>query len=1029
MPNLEIQNQDRIRRENLKRVQSLVDKSEYFAAKNLTKADNAAFAEYEEYNLETAKENVMFIDRMLSGEGIDLVELTEEQRAALRLQKNREQNALMLNTGKFTGDSREMQAVKMHVEGVENLLRDAVNMETYVLDIIAQQYQNAIDACRYYLDNKHPWFESGQKRYDLVKETLERVTAERNAYVEAVRDYRNGVYGEEVDTPWKLLSAHLAAEEAYQTRKAAFEADCIAEGETSRQWMEDMMEERDFNAFFEDAKQKNPYVTEEDAKYIFFNQLIVRYEDYDKEQDGEPKPIFKDFGAAAEARDVGLNLHVAKSEDYSRRIAPIIRFVKRKKDGAPLNEAEAANEEKNELWIKAYREYYEAKAANRDNPTDEVKADYEVKRKNLWLAYKDYLDEMQGKLFLLSSRDMKEDKGFFERLILRDIGLAKAYYGITGVWSEMYKEDIADYIDEYAQEHPTLLSWITMLGKMKFVDTQFNYQKHKMNTNMDVSGSSNFYKMMMDVVNDPEATEQEKEDARAQYEEFMQGTENALNGDAEDYARQEVNLKKVAHLTPHERRMEYIRDNFNLTSDGAVRDVIKEQEENGVMISKEAAEMHLLIKNANDFRKTPGFEAFEKEMREKNQTGFLGREFTFNMKLVCRKRDGEPATKEDREREEWNKKWISCFSGEGNKDLEIQMVEQGMKEILDAKIPSPQEITTKTFWSFFEKDPVYYIELFQRALCIDNIIKLGKREKEVYDRLLAENPEYAGKHQLLADFIAYSRLYIKDTYFLDESKNYDFLDEDKYLGEVGDRKEEYAATRFSYFRRFETTYKKMDGIEADRKWREANADVTQEELMQRQRKADLEALSKQGEEVLEENERSEVLYDVGYYLVKRDAQGNPVTPEEARKASHNEKWKKLWKQYLDASTRNPDISKVKQERQKETALRGLMLLYEAHIKDLMSQPFPEPKEVDTPEKLRELYRNDAFVKTNMNHLSDSYFNVMKSFFPQDMKIMEGKYPEFKEARRMMQAINDGDVDGYNEAYNEFTDKRDLQKHL
>ncbi|MCR4892991.1 MAG: hypothetical protein K5989_12520, partial [Lachnospiraceae bacterium] len=85
----------------------------------------------------------------------------------------------------YGSDSSEMVAVKNSISDLNKLLDDNIlGSQNQMQDILKTQeaYRKAIDACKYYVENKNPWFEAGRRRLAQVKDLLDQLNEEQKRF-------------------------------------------------------------------------------------------------------------------------------------------------------------------------------------------------------------------------------------------------------------------------------------------------------------------------------------------------------------------------------------------------------------------------------------------------------------------------------------------------------------------------------------------------------------------------------------------------------------------------------------------------------------------------------------------------------------------------------------------------------------------------------------------------------------------------------------------------------------------------------
>jgi hypothetical protein len=429
MPN-ELELSGNLSQEEKNRLITMTEQSSSFVAVNLELKENAAYAGKKGYNVEDVSHKITFIDDMLSKVDSGIVTMSPQMRASLTMQKGRYHSFMQLNDGKFSGDSKEMAAVKKQLGTLETLLKMSIPFDDKTFLAIETQYDFVIKACKYYVKNKNPWFATGIARKQMVEETLARVSDEKKIFIAARDAYNNGLFADAgFTTCEKLMEAQLTVGFKAADSKQAFDKEMADERRVNKAWMDDIEQEENFAAFYEQIKLQNEYLTEEDAKYHFYNRLLMKICNYDVEKHGQPSPILKDAGGVYDVVKHGIDKNVATKGDLSRKIMPGLYFVRRNRQGEPISDKDRQRSEANDEYLRLFKEYYDVKALKKeagDNPSEEVNAKLENAKRKLWDASVKRTEDVLSRLRLPTPEELEKDPHFIEKMIGNDFDLFMA---------------------------------------------------------------------------------------------------------------------------------------------------------------------------------------------------------------------------------------------------------------------------------------------------------------------------------------------------------------------------------------------------------------------------------------------------------------------------------------------------------------------------------------------------------------------------------------------------------------------------
>ena len=814
------------------RINTIATESKGFVPVNLELKENAGYFGKEGYDVEKAAESIRFIDEMLNGFQSGLLTLDAEQRALLTLQKGRYQSFLHLNAGKFSGDSREMVAVKTQLGVLEAILHEPLAFDEKTFAAIELQYTNVIRACQYYIDNKNPWFESGVARKQLVAETMARISEEKKTFLAAKAAYQEGFLGEaKFETPYKLMEAHLAAGFADADSLEAYNQKMAGEADISREWIANLMEQQDFAAFFERLKEKNRFVTEEDAKYQFLNKLINKAVNFDKnkevdDQEGQPgilktggalPPILGDFGEVMEASRDGIKKGVASKGDLSRRVATVYHIVRRDNAGEPLTEEDRVRSEQNDEWVAIVKSYYEAKAKEKEagaNPSEDVAREFEAARKKLWEGYIKRMEGILDRVHFPTPEELAKDPFVIPRLAETDFDLFFGLYGYAGSWSEMRLEGLGDYQDAYVKEHPDFSIKMDMLTDLKYIETNVFREMRHINAKLDpIPASSDPYNRYMDVMNNPAATDQQKAAAKEEYDDELAQRQAGLDGLLDSYREHYGLYKNYTVLTDNEKKA--YRALEEIKEAKSPETVVEEQRDQGREVSEDTAKIHLLLGNAMRMEQMPEYLAVKEKMEQNGRKGSMSREVASLLQLILRKNDGTPLDAEEQEKQEWNKRWLSCYRQENMREEKKALMQEAIPKLLNVSIPTPDEWKAHGTDYYFKKDPVKYAQLMMNLTGLGN---LKQEEPELFQAIVPPGSLLDDKFTMLTLFSGYLNQFVESNYGMLPGSGYCFLEKEAWDARaIPDVKRRIHESRIASFKLYEEEYQKVKTKEANRK--------------------------------------------------------------------------------------------------------------------------------------------------------------------------------------------------------------------
>ncbi len=156
-------------------------------ATRLDREERPAGFEEERYSVQSARNEIITIDRLLNLPKSRL-NLTDYGRYQLRLRKSRARSHVLLNDKKFLGDSGRMSLAKDALAEVEKALaRTGTALNADSLADAEELYDTALTRCQEYIDNKNPWFSTGKERLRMIKDAKKRLTEEKKQLLAAKR--------------------------------------------------------------------------------------------------------------------------------------------------------------------------------------------------------------------------------------------------------------------------------------------------------------------------------------------------------------------------------------------------------------------------------------------------------------------------------------------------------------------------------------------------------------------------------------------------------------------------------------------------------------------------------------------------------------------------------------------------------------------------------------------------------------------------------------------------------------------------
>ena len=1059
-----------------------------FVPVNMSLKENKKYHGQRGYETEEAMWFSSLIDNLLSEQNNGELSISKTDMAALTLHRDRMHTEVLLNTKKFSGDSGEMAAVKEEVGKLERILKESISLNESTLNEIERQYDAAIGACRDYMNNKNPWFATGIERKAMVEATLERVSNEKKTFVEARNAYANETLLDqgEITRPWELLVYQLRDKEAKKRERKAYEDRLKEEEEANGQFLDNLCGENNerYHAFYEKARQDNPYLKDEDIRFIFYCSFLNKFETGVKDENGaeDPSPLFKDFGRGAALNRKYVEEGLAVDGDFTRMVNPAFKIVKRNAAGEPLNEKEQEKENWNNSFVECIENYYAAKKkvmeadkALKEAPAedkavreaagkakDEAEANLAKKRESLWSKYEEHFKTFLKDIYIPTVEEYKENPAFYADLLKKDISLYYQLRQLGGMWNEIKDFGLDAYKARFKAENPDLMIKMHILSRLKSYESQAVFEPHMMTSTFAVDGDCN-YKRYRDVIDNQQATAEEKAEAQQDYDDYLAGHKEQLESMNQMYAEQMEACAKMKNASKDEIKL------FNFKMEMQIDDEVKAEsaqlKEKGIELKPSVIEYCILARNAMDFKKyQPGYDDLQEKMKEKHKNKVMSREVAVLIKPVLRDKAGRPFDAEEQKKQDWNKRWLEIFDDETKKEEKKQMVVEHLTNILsDVRIPSPREIKEKGLGYFLAKDPIYYLGLAKQNLGIDNMRK-NEEFKPIVDDLFKKHPEMEMANRMIAEFSQLYVIFFGSEYVEIEKQTanrvepFQPVDKKKYDERSSQESSEEKEERYRII--LETTftpayYEYQDEL-ANKKWKRSARFEESQDVIDEWRKdknirirwdtptrnparhralinnlnaqadkdmgeivSDLSKLSEPadflsamlGGYYIKKDEKIMNAVEAGYYYVKRDRAGKPVGREEERKERHNKQWIEAWRQLASALKRKKGQSAMINEARRQRASKTIIKLFTEYVRDLSRKPQPDLNKLDTERKKKRFLYSDSALRMNLGHFSDKYLDRLEEFVPGVKEAVKKNVEGFEEKNRIWTQLGEPWVDG------------------
>lgn len=220
MPEFQLSNEEMQRKAEILKTTTRV-------ATEVGKMGDRTLEEKQHYSVKTTEKENELIDKLFAEENIK--DLTKQEVIRLENVKERNMSHLLVNDTKVGGDSDLMDAVKKSIMALETQLSTTFANETSIKRT-QKAYEDAIKACRDYVDGRNPISPWGKRRKRKVEARLEKLREELKWFergANAVRDGRlnrpktnNGLI---VDEKEKMRKAEAGSKNTYKVLETNIE--------------------------------------------------------------------------------------------------------------------------------------------------------------------------------------------------------------------------------------------------------------------------------------------------------------------------------------------------------------------------------------------------------------------------------------------------------------------------------------------------------------------------------------------------------------------------------------------------------------------------------------------------------------------------------------------------------------------------------------------------------------------------------------------------------------------------------------
>ncbi len=249
-------------------------------------SDKTYVKNYDEdfYSLKRTKEENKLISKALSKTVVSNMVLSKETKAHLRNLRSRNKSHILLNQHKLFRDSELMTNVKDSIHLLEQSLVTG-KLEEDSLNLIEQNYKDAIRDCMTYCDKKNPRFPKGKERKRLVANRL-RALKKELGILRFARKYNTDNPDPEVKSPLDLLELgriHMPDQDALLPDEEFLKDDHIIEKEEKKE--ENKKEEPIKEEKKEEIKKEEPVKQEEIKKEEPIKQEEIKKEEPIKQEE------------------------------------------------------------------------------------------------------------------------------------------------------------------------------------------------------------------------------------------------------------------------------------------------------------------------------------------------------------------------------------------------------------------------------------------------------------------------------------------------------------------------------------------------------------------------------------------------------------------------------------------------------------------------------------------------------------------------------------------------------------------------
>ena len=473
-----------------------------------------------------------------------------------------------------------------------------------------------------------------------------------------------------------------------------------------------------------------------------------------------------------------------------------------------------------------------------------------------------------------------------------------------------------------------------------------------------------------------------------------------------------------------------------------VQSIVEAEKSSGHDCQERAAEMLDALSSAQQYM-------FTKKMKdaEKNsvKNGYLMNEAEFS-RTVCSllycpkfKDANTPLNDEEKKKEEWNQKWINCFTAKPKPSDLLEkrrtLMRQGLERVLSYPIPSPEEIREIGMVNYIRRDPFRYRELVMNSTGLQGLKEL---DPEAYNEIIPPGSALDKKTEAMSQLVSLGSIALQDSpYFIMEKSK-----EGKHIFDVPEAdslEEEKVNRRFNALQarhQYEQSYRdamNTEAMEKLKKEKEAlkddvnaekpahiqkqNPDVIKEDVFLEQASVlahkqldELKALKDRAERVGVLGANGSKILAAGFYFVKKNAGGEPLSEDEKRKADHNKKWIAAWNKWLDTKDPQKGGSYFENRMEETKARRTIMSYYSRFLRDMVRTPIPYSNEMYCSATARIFASRDPYTFLNLQTAVEG-MELLKGQFEDEMKTVEqdiGGLTEFGNTIEAMKKIVSGD---------------------